>query len=115
MPRKKEHILDYIDFATFKILRALGSGDKTFTELNKITPLSTPNFNKRLGELLEVSLIKEVLGSPKNSSRKRKVYTLTDTGRRILELLEEIERVYKEGWEEDRELKEMERDLKNQS
>jgi len=36
-------------------------------------------------------------------------------GRKILELLDEIERVYKEGWGGDRELKEMERDLKNQS
>ncbi len=96
MPRKKEHILDYLDFVALKILEALKDEVKTFTELDEQTPLSTPNFDKRLDELIKLGLIKETLKLTERG-RSKKVYSLTPTGRRILELLEEIEKVYKEG------------------
>ncbi len=93
MPRKKEHILDFLDFASLKILQALKESDLSFTKLNERAPLTTPNFNNRLTELIKLGLITEVL-IESEKGRKKKVYSLTDKGRKILELLEEIERVY---------------------
>ncbi|RLI75132.1 hypothetical protein DRP04_13825 [Archaeoglobales archaeon] len=94
MPRKKEHLFDFLDRPSYEILLALKSGSKGFNEIQKVSSLSVSNFNTRIDWLLELGLVKETLGGGK---RKRKVYALTDTGKRILELLEEIERVYKEG------------------
>jgi len=49
------------------------------------------------------------------TSQKRKGYALTDTGRKILELLEEIEKVHKKGFGEDKELEDEEKDLEELS
>lgn len=112
MPRKKEHILDHLDLVSFRILQELREGFKTFSELDEIVPISTPNFDKRLQELLNLGLIKETLITTEKG-RGKKVYVITPTGKRILELLEEIERVYKEGVSlEEKELKWAEDELK---
>jgi len=95
MPKKKEHILDFLDFAALKMLQALKENKLSFTKLNELTPLSTPNFNKRLTELIKLGLITEVLVELENG-RKKKVYSLTNKGRKILELLEEIERIFRD-------------------
>ncbi len=46
--------------------------------------------------MISNGLVKETLVEVRKG-RSKKVYVLTPTGKRILELLEEIERVYKEG------------------
>jgi len=109
--REKQHLFDFLDFPTYEILSPLKKGPKPFTELSKSCSLSKSNFNDRLEWLIKNGLIYETLINSE-TGRKRKGYALTDTGRRILELLEEIERVYGRGVGEDRELKEMEEDLR---
>ncbi|WP_456468142.1 winged helix-turn-helix domain-containing protein [Archaeoglobus sp.] len=96
MPRRKEHLLDYLDLVSLRILQSLREGIKTFSELDDASPLSTPNFDRRLNELINLGLVKETFIMTEKK-RAKKMYSLTPTGKRILELLEEIERVYKEG------------------
>ena len=94
--REKQHLFDYLDLPSYQILSALRSGTKTFTELASACSLSKSNFNERLEWLIVHGLVRETLVAVRKG-RSKKVYTLTPTGKRILELLEEIERVYKEG------------------
>jgi len=110
MPRrKKESVLDYLDSYALKIMRAIEGGEKDaeafYSEVMKKTGLVRSNFNRRLNELLKLGLVKVSYVKDPNSNirRPRALYSLTPTGKRILELLEEIERVYEEG--------EMEREL----
>lgn len=95
MPKKKEHILDFLDFAAFKILQALREKNMSFTRLNECTPLSTPNFNNRLTTMIRLGLVEERL-QVTEKGRKKKVYAITEKGRKILELLEEIERTFRD-------------------
>lgn len=108
--REKQHLFDFLDLPTYEILSALKDNSKTFTELSKFCSLSVSNFNDRLDWLVAHGLVREEL-QPLRKGRSKKVYFLTPTGKRILELLEEIERVFEEGYGEDRELREMEREL----
>lgn len=100
MPRKRTDLLDFLDSVSYKILRKLKDGEKTFTELYEVSGLSKRNFDRRLGELIHLGIIIEVF-SQTETGRKKKKYALTPIGKRILELLEEIERVYKEGVSEE--------------
>ena len=115
MPRKKEHLLDYLDFAALKILQTLKDGVKTFSELDEASPLSTPNFDRRLNELINLGLVKEVFKLTERG-RAKKMYSLTSMGKHILELLEEIEEVYREGFSlKERELRWVEKQLDKQT
>jgi len=58
------------------------------------------NFNDRLDWFIKNGIIDEALAKTRKG-RSRKVHVLTPTGKRILELLEEIERVYSEGVSEE--------------
>ena len=98
--REKQHLFDYLDLPSYQILSALKSGAKTFTELASACSLSKSNFNDRLDWLVENRLVEETLAKARKG-RSRKVYVLTSTGRRILELLEEIERAYNRGVSEE--------------
>ncbi len=92
MPRKREHLFDFLDFVAFKILSEMKNSPKSFTELFNISGLSKRNFDRRIKELIELELIDEVLIPDPNTGRKKKRYVLTDFGRFVLEKLEEIER-----------------------
>ncbi len=94
--REKQHLFDYLDLPSYQTLSALKSGPKTFTELASACSLSKSNFNDRLEWLILHGLVRETL-SEIRKGRSKKMYALTPKGKRILELLEEIERVYKEG------------------
>lgn len=110
--REKQHLFDYLDLPSYQILSALRSGTKTFTELASACSLSKSNFNERLEWLIVHGLVKEVLTEIRKG-RSKKVYTLTPTGKRILELLEEIERGLQGGVSlEEKELKFVEEELK---
>ncbi len=80
-----------------EILKALKNSELTWKELLKKSGQNSHTLSVRTKEFIEHGLIVEKLSPIPNSPRKKKVYALTPTGKRILELLEEIERVYKEG------------------
>ncbi len=94
-----------------EVLKALKNSELGWKDLMEASKQNSHTLSARTKDLISAGLIKEELASDPESPRKRKVYTITDTGRRILELLEEIGRVHKEGFGEDKELKEMEEDL----
>ena len=91
------------------ILRCLKKGPKRQIELIKETGLDKTIVWRRTKELGLAGLIKMEI----TITDRHPKFELTPTGRRILELLEEIERVYKEGVSlEEKELKEIEKMLK---
>lgn len=94
MPKKRKYLLDYLDWETYQILKALSVQPLAFTELQKYTSLSKPNFDARLKALISLSIIQEILVDTPESKHKKKKYTLTDFGKYILEKLDEI---YKEA------------------
>jgi len=102
VPRKRTELLDFLDSVSYLILQALIDGSKSFTELFNVSKLSKRNFDKRIKELIDLKLITEVLVLNEKTGRKKKKYALTDIGKRILNLLEEIEKVYTEGVKEDK-------------
>ncbi len=91
MPRKREHLFDFLDFVAFKLLSEMKDSPKSFTELFNTSNLSKRNFDRRLKELLELKLVEEVLIPDPKTGRKKKRYVLTDFGRFVLQKLEEIE------------------------
>jgi len=93
MPRKREGLFDFLDEPNVNILKCLKERPHGYTELMKKSTVSSASFSGRLNELLELGLVK----ARYNERERRPLYMLTPTGKRILELLEEIERVYKEG------------------
>ena len=98
--REKEGILDYLDTYARRILKAIAENETPFySELMKKTGLVRSNFNRRLNELLNLGLVKVTYVKDPNPNvrRPRALYSLTPTGKRILELLEEIEKVYRVG------------------
>ncbi|RLI77341.1 hypothetical protein DRP04_11545 [Archaeoglobales archaeon] len=101
MPKKREKdILDYLDTYALAILKAIAEENESFySNIMTKSGLVRSNFNRRLNELLDLGLVEVtyVKDPDPNIRRPRALYSLTDTGKRILELLEEIERVYKEG------------------
>lgn len=107
--REKESVIDYLDTYALRILKAVAEdGSSFYSEIMKKSGLVRSNFNRRLNELLDLGLVKvRYVEDPNpNIRRPRALYSLTPTGKRILELLEEIERVYKEGVSlEEKELK----------
>jgi len=93
MPKKeKRSVLDYLDSYALQIMKPLKNGETTYSDLMIKSNLVRSNFNKRLGELLKLKLVRVVY----SESRRKPFYSLTPAGKRILELLEEIERVYSE-------------------
>ncbi|AGK61588.1 hypothetical protein Asulf_01612 [Archaeoglobus sulfaticallidus PM70-1] len=110
MPRKKEGLFDYLDEANVWILKNLKNKKLIYTELMKNSLVSSGAFSTRINQLINLRLVKVEY----DQEKRRPFYSLTDTGKRILELLEEIERVHRKvGLGEYRELKEMEKDLKD--
>ncbi len=97
-----------------EVLKALKNSKLGWKDLMDVSKQNSHTLSARTKELISAELIKEELAPESDSPRKRKVYTITDTGRRILELLEEIEKVYGEGVGEDKELREMEEDLEEE-
>jgi len=119
MPKREMMtIFDYIDTYALRILKAIASNESPFySEIMKKSNLVRSNFNRRLNELLDLGLVKvEYVEDPNpRVCRPRALYSLTPTGRRILELLKEIEKVYKEGVSlEDKEERWTEEELKKQ-
>ena len=94
MPKKRKYVLDYLDWETYQILKALKTQPLSFTELQKYTTLSKPNFDARLKALITLRVIKEILVETPGSKHKKKKYSLTDFGKYILEKLDDI---YKEA------------------
>ena len=92
MPKKKKSVLDYLDSYAFQILKSLKNGEATYSDLMTKSNLVRSNFNKRLGELLKLRLVRVVY----NESKRRPLYSLTPTGKQVLKLLEGIERIYSE-------------------
>ncbi|AIG98460.1 hypothetical protein AFULGI_00017010 [Archaeoglobus fulgidus DSM 8774] len=93
MPKKeKKSVLDYLDSYALQIMKPLKNGETTYSDLMIKSKLVRSNFNKRLGELLKLKLVRVAY----SESKRRPFYSLTPAGKRILELLEEIERVYSE-------------------
>lgn len=93
MPRKKEGLFDFLDEANVQILKNLKQTKMGYTDLMKSSPVSSGAFSQRINQLISLGLVKVDY----DEKERRPLYTLTPTGKRILELLEEIERVYKEG------------------
>ncbi len=96
MPRKKETLFDFLDEPNIQIMKNLRNSQLGYTDLMKLAPVSPGAFNKRLNDLINLGLVK----ARYNERERRPLYMLTPTGKRILELLEEIERVYREEIEE---------------
>jgi len=96
MPRKREHLFDFLDFVAFRLLSEMKESPKSFTELFNVSRLSKKNFDRRIKELLELQLVEEVLIPDSRTGRKKKRYILTDFGRFVLEKLEEIEKYSKQ-------------------
>jgi len=92
MPKKRKEIFDFLDSYALRILKPLKDGKKMYSELMKSSGLVRSNFNTRLNELLKLELIR--VGY--NKEERRPLYSLTSKGRRILEHMEEIERIYVE-------------------
>ena len=78
-----------------EILKALKDSELSWMELLNKTGQNSHTLSVRTREFIEYGLITEKLASVPNSPRKRKVYAHTSMGKRILELIEEIERVSK--------------------
>ena len=76
-----------------EILKALKNTNLRWNELMKSTELNSHTLSVRTRELIEAGLIVVRY----DQVGRHPLYTLTPTGKRILELLEEIEKVYKEG------------------
>jgi|Deesub1362B_J571_1020462.scaffolds.fasta_scaffold14579_2 DNA-binding HxlR family transcriptional regulator len=92
------------------ILFTLRYGHKRWRELLEVVK-DKKTLSNRIRELAGLGLIKVtfIFDTPTGT----RIYMLTPTGKRILELLEEMERVYKEGVSlEERELKWVEEKLK---
>ena len=92
MPKRRKDILDFLDSYAFRIMGSLRDDKKTYSALMKNSGLVRSNFNNRLVELLKLELIKVSY----DEEMRKPFYSLTSRGRRILELLEEIKRVYYE-------------------
>ena len=92
MPKKRKEILDFLDSYALRILKPLKDGKATYSELMKNSGLVRSNFNTRLNELLKLELVRVEY----DREERRPLYSLTSKGRRILEHLEEIERIYSE-------------------
>jgi DNA-binding HxlR family transcriptional regulator len=90
MPRKKSHLLDFLDWETYKILSALNKEPLSFTELQKVSSLAKPNFDARLKALLSLGVVEEILVEIPDSKHKKKKYTLTDFGKYVFRRLEDI-------------------------
>ena len=73
-----------------EILKALREGNLRWSELMKVTGLNSHTLSVRTRELIDAGLIVVKY----DQIGRYPLYTITTTGRRILELLEEIERVY---------------------
>jgi DNA-binding HxlR family transcriptional regulator len=80
-----------------EILKALKDSELSWTELLKKSGQNSHTLSVRTKEFIEHGLIIEKLSPIPNSPRKRKVYALSPAGKRILKLIEEIERVCREG------------------
>jgi len=91
-----------------EIAKALSSGQKTQQELSFEVKAAVSTVQRALEVFVELNLASE---HPNEGARGAKIYKLTDTGKRILELLEEINQVYTEGVGEDKELKDLKKDL----
>jgi DNA-binding HxlR family transcriptional regulator len=88
------------------ILFTLKNGHKRWGELLEVVK-DKKTLSNRIRELADLGLVKVafIFDTPTGT----RIYALTPTGKRILELLEEIERVYKEGVSlEEKEIKEIE-------
>lgn len=94
-----------------EILKALENEPLSWNDLLKKSNQNSNTLSYRTREFIQLGLIKEELTPVPGSPRRKKVYTITPTGKRILELLEEIERVYKEGVSEEKFEKEAEKYL----
>ena len=102
--RERKGILDFLDTYAFKILKVIADDDLAFySKILQKSGLVRSNFNRRLNELLSLGLVevRYVKDPNPNVRRPRALYSLTPTGKRILELLEEIEQVYREGVSEE--------------
>jgi DNA-binding HxlR family transcriptional regulator len=93
MPRKKEGLFDFLDEANIKIMKGLMNKDLGYTEIMRLSPVSAGAFSKRINQLINLDLVNVVY----DQTERRPLYTLTETGRRILELLREIEGIYREA------------------
>jgi|Deesub1362B_J571_1020462.scaffolds.fasta_scaffold01391_11 DNA-binding HxlR family transcriptional regulator len=91
MPKKRRDILDFLDSYAFRILVSLKDNKNTYSVLMKNSGLVRSNFNNRLVELLKLGLVKVEYAE----EMRKPFYSLTLKGKRILELLEEIKRVYR--------------------
>jgi DNA-binding HxlR family transcriptional regulator len=91
MAKRKQGLFDYLDETSIAILRLLKNDRKRHSELQKKSPVSPGAFSTRINQLIELRLVKVEY----DQEERRPFYVLTNTGKRILELLEEIERVYK--------------------
>jgi len=76
--------------AGWEILRAVAEGPTRFTHLERSTRVSPRTLSERLKELTELGLIERV-AYPEVPPRVE--YTLTETGRVVIEVLGELERI----------------------
>lgn len=90
--RRKESVLDYLDNYAFRIMKPLKEGKTSYSELMKKSELVRSNFNRRLGQLLKLELIKVEY----DVDERRPFYSLTSKGENILEYMEKIDKAYKE-------------------
>jgi len=93
--------LKFVDFLTqvirpgsYEIMCALKDGAKTWSELEKIENMNSAKLKRRLEDLLKNKLIEVELIFNKPTGSK--AYKLTLLGYKILEKLEEIEKIYNE-------------------
>ncbi len=102
---------ELVDEKSLQILRILNNEPLQPTRIVEEVDFSESIVYRRLDKLRKWKLIREI-ASLTDKRKPIKLYTLTPTGKRVLELLEEIERVLQEGYGEDHEIKEMEEELK---
>lgn len=91
--RRKESVLDYLDNYAFRILTPLKEGKTSYSNLMKKSELVRSNFNRRLGQLLKLKLIKVEY----DVEERRPFYSLTHVGEKTLYFMEEIDKAYEEN------------------
>jgi len=94
MPRKKTELFDFLDAPGVKILKNLRKeGSLKYSDLLNLSGISKGNFNVRINAFLKKFHLVEI---EYDYQSRRPLYKLTPLGLKVLEKLEEIEKIYEE-------------------
>jgi predicted transcriptional regulator len=95
MPRKKMHALDYIDYTMYLILKLIDTEEnKSGSNILNKSNLSSGGFYKKVRTLLDLGLIDIQYLHNTGLHNPKTTYLLTDKGKRVLKLLEELKNTF---------------------